>query len=104
MRYLSDDNKVFNDEAECREHERSLKEDAKKKEKQEEFAKLKKRYESIADLINKWTDDYEAYTRKYCDFITKEDKVDLNAFMDFLNYLFDDESNNKKNDRGGIQF
>lgn len=65
MRYISDDNKVFNTLEECQAHEKSLKEDAVEKKKKEEYEVLKKRYSSIVDLIDKWEDDYYGFLNKY---------------------------------------
>ena len=64
MRYISDDNKVFNTIEECREHEEKLKKQDESK-KKEEYDTLKRRYDSIVDLIMKWEDDYDEFLDKW---------------------------------------
>ena len=64
MRFISEDNKVFNTIEECQEHEKSLKENNEKK-KQEEFEAIKRRYDSLVDLIDKWEDDYYNFVEKW---------------------------------------
>ncbi len=64
MRYISDDNKVFNTIEECREHEENLKKQDESK-KKEEYETLKRRYDGIVDLIMKWEDDYDEFIDKW---------------------------------------
>ena len=94
-----DDNKVFNTYEECKEHEKSIKDkekEALREKKEKEFDVLKKRYDSINDLIDKWIDDYYAYKERYENIITKDDEkkaresIDLNSFLDFLRFLTDE--------------
>jgi len=64
MRYISDDNKVFNSEQECLAHEKGLNEERVKREKLiAEKSKRKeevlKSYNDFSDLIKKYSDDYE---------------------------------------------
>lgn len=64
MRYISDDNKVFNLEKECLDHEKSLNEEKFKKEKliaekytrQEEVIKS---YKEFSDLLKRYSNDYD---------------------------------------------
>lgn len=64
MRYISDDNKVFNSEQECLAHEKSLNEEKAKREKL--IAEKNKRkdeviaaYDNFTELLKKFTDDYD---------------------------------------------
>ena len=64
MRYISDDNKVFNSEQECLEHEKVLNEEKTKREKL--IAEKNKRkdevvaaYDNFTELLKKYTDDYD---------------------------------------------
>lgn len=64
MRYISDDNKVFNSEQECLEHEKVLNEEKTKREKL--IAEKNKRkdevvaaYDNFTELLKKFTDDYD---------------------------------------------
>lgn len=64
MRYISDDNKVFNSEQECLEHEKVLSDEKTKREKL--IAEKNKRkdeviaaYDNYAKLLKKFTDDYD---------------------------------------------
>lgn len=64
MRYISDDNKVFNSEQECLEHEKFLSEEKVKREKL--IAEKNKRkdeviaaYDNFAELLKKFANDYD---------------------------------------------
>lgn len=64
MRYISDDNKVFNSEQECLEHEKVLNEEKSKREKL--IAEKNRRkdevvaaYDNFTELLKKFTDDYD---------------------------------------------
>ena len=65
MRFISDDNKVFNTLEECKAHEEELKNSESEKKKQEEFAELKKRYDNLVNEIDGWEDDYYEFLDKY---------------------------------------
>ena len=98
MRYISEDNKVFNTIEECKEHEASLKKasDEKKEERRKETLKgLRDRYISIVSQIDKWFEDNDKYLAEYrsddyLDKITKDkdDYFDLRDFMKFLDTVF----------------
>ena len=98
MRFISDDNKVFNTYEECKEHEKSIKDkekEALREKKEKEFDVLKKRYDSICDLIDKWIDDYYTYTKNYKEVISEADEkkakenFNTNEFIEFLRFLSD---------------
>lgn len=64
MRYISDDNKVFNSEQECLEHEKFLNDEKNKREKL--IAEKNKRkdevtvaYDNFTELLKKFIDDYD---------------------------------------------
>lgn len=64
MRYISDDNKVFNSEQECLEHEKVLNEEKTKREKliaekNKRKDEVTKAYDSFTELLKKYTDDYD---------------------------------------------
>ena len=80
MRYISDDNKVFNSEQECLEHEKVLNEEKIKREKL--ITEMNKRkdevmaaYNSFTKLLNKFNDDYD-------------EPLVLNDFSYLVNSLF----------------
>lgn len=92
MRFLSDDNKVFNTIEECEQHEKEVKRkseaDAREKAKNKEYDILKRRYNSICDLIGKWCDDFEAFRIKYDYEPTQKDVSDLDEYVKFLEDVF----------------
>lgn len=63
MRYISDDNKVFNSEQECLEHEKVLKEEKIKREKliaekNKRKDEVRKAYDDFAAQLKKYSNDY----------------------------------------------
>ena len=100
MRFISEDNKVFNTIEECQEHEANLKKesDEKKEERRKEVLRdLQKRHVSLISQIDKWLDDYGSYLVEYRDndyFMesnkNKDDYFDLKDFMKFLEIMFGD--------------
>ena len=98
MRFISEDNKVFNTIEECQEHEANLKKesDAKKEERRKEVLRdLQKRHVSLISQIDKWLDDYDNYLDEYRDSDyfkennkDKDDYFDLKDFMRFLDIVF----------------
>ena len=98
MRFISEDNKVFNTIEECQEHEANLKKesDAKKEERRKEALRdLQKRHVSLISQIDKWLDDYDNYLDEYRDSDyfkennkDKDDYFDLKDFMKFLEIVF----------------
>ena len=64
MRFISDDNKVFNTIEECKAHEEEVKKGNEKK-KQEEYDALKKRYDEILNMIDDWEYDFDDYLDRY---------------------------------------
>ena len=63
MRYISDDNKVFNTEQECCEHEQKIKNEKMRrenleKEQKERLALINKKYEELQKLISEYGKDY----------------------------------------------
>lgn len=98
MRFISDDNKVFNTFEECEAHEKELKSIATEEEKKKESAKLSERYEEICDKINTWLDDYEVFHKKYFSSDNSDNKKgkgrfddyhDLSKFIEFLDKVFE---------------
>ena len=98
MRFISDDNKVFNTFEECETHEKELKSKATEEEKKKESAKLSERYEEICDKINTWLDDYEVFHKKYFSGDNSDNKKekgrfddyhDLSKFIEFLDKVFE---------------
>ena len=71
MRYISDDNKVFNTIEECQAHEKKLKDQEKQKklaaERDKVFDDLGRRYKKITSLMEDWIDDYFEAEDKYKD-------------------------------------
>ena len=106
MRFISEDNKVFNTIEECQEHEASIKKesDAKKEERRKEALKgLQKRHVSIINQIDEWLDDYDNYLNEYrdSDYLKKnikgkDDLFDLRDFMKFLDIVFGEYENEKE--------
>lgn len=98
MRFISDDNKVFNTLEECKEHEENLKResDEKREERRKEVLnELQDRHKDLIDKIDKWLDDYNNYMNEYKDSEsvkkrseTKDDLFDLRDFMKFLDIVF----------------
>lgn len=98
MRFISEDNKVFNTIEECQEHEANLKKksDEKKEERRKEALRyLQKRHVSLISQIDKWLDDYDNYLDEYRDSDyfkennkDKDDCFDLKDFMKFLEIVF----------------
>ena len=102
MRFISDDNKVFNTFEECETHEKELKSRANEEEKKKESAKLSERYEEICDKIDTWLDDYEGFHKKYFSNNSNnnnsnykkgkgrfDDYHDLSKFIEFLDKVFE---------------
>lgn len=80
MRYISDDNKVFNSEQECLEHEKILNEEKTKREKL--IAEKNKRKDEVMAAYNNFTTLLKKYTGDY------NEPIDLNDFPYPFNSLF----------------
>lgn len=70
MRYISDDNKVFNSEQECCEHEQKMRDNIIMKEKLEEerqkrISEINKKYEELQKLISAFEKDFTVKQRPY---------------------------------------
>ena len=107
MRFISDDNKVFNTLEECKEHEESLKkqkEDVITKERMKAIESLRDRYEDICDQIGDWLCDYDKYLDNYKKPSRNFDKnfddnIDLSDFIEFLEQVFEDICREKKSNK-----
>ena len=63
MRYISDDNKVFNTEQECCEHEQKMRDgkamkEKLEKERQKRICEINKKYEELQKLISEFEKDF----------------------------------------------
>ena len=106
MRFISDDNKVFNTLEECKEHEESLKkqlDDKLEEERKKTITSLRESYEGICDQISDWLSEYDKYLDNYkkpgrVTFDKKsDDNIDLSEFIEFLEKTFEEICEDKKN-------
>ena len=79
MRYLSNDNKVFNTIEECEEHEKKLTNDSQQRalkirEIREKWDKQAKLLDEVDELIDEYIDKYPSTFMKDLDFILKDIK------------------------------
>ena len=99
MRFLSDDNKVFNTIEECEQHEKDVKRkseaDAREKARKEAYDALKRRYDSICELISNWCEDFDEFQKEYNYQPTKKDVDNLDEFIKFLETIFEVGSSRK---------
>ncbi|MCR2051050.1 hypothetical protein NSB25_27930 [Acetatifactor muris] len=63
MRYISDDNKVFNTEQECCEYEQNMKsqriqKEQLERERQDKLCDINKKYEELQKLLSEYEKDY----------------------------------------------
>lgn len=70
MRYISDDNKVFNIEQECCEHEQKMRDSKAMKEKlekerQKRICEINKKYEELQKLISEFEKDFMVRQKPY---------------------------------------
>ena len=70
MRYISDDNKVFNTEQECCEHEQKMRGSKAMKEKlekdrQRRICEINKKYEELQKLISEFEKDFIVRQKPY---------------------------------------
>lgn len=70
MRYISDDNKVFNTEQECCEHEQRMRnskamKEKLEKERQERICEINKKYEELQMLISEFEKDFMVRQKPY---------------------------------------
>lgn len=70
MRYISDDNKVFNTEQECCEHEQKMRDSKAMKEKlekdrQRRICEINKKYEELQKLISEFEKDFIVRQKPY---------------------------------------
>ena len=70
MRYISDDNKVFNSEQECYEHENQIRqnkenEEKLRAEKQKKLNIINRKYEELQNLLSEFEKDYGVRQRPY---------------------------------------
>lgn len=70
MRYISDDNKVFNTEQECCEHEQKMRDSKAMKERLEEerrrrICEINKKYEELQKLISEFEKDFMVRQKPY---------------------------------------
>lgn len=70
MRYISDDNKVFNTEQECCEHEQKMRDSKAMKERLEEerrkrVGEINKKYEELQKLISEFEKDFVVRQKPY---------------------------------------
>lgn len=70
MRYISDDNKVFNTEQECCEHEQKMRDSKAMKERLEEerrrrICEINKKYEELQRLISEFEKDFMVRQKPY---------------------------------------
>lgn len=70
MKYISEDNKVFNTEQECREYEQQVKNERAKrkqleKERQNRLGVINKKYEELQKLLSEYEKDYGVRQRPY---------------------------------------
>lgn len=105
MRFISEDNKVFNTIEECKEHEANLKKESDEKEerRKEVLRDLQKRHVFLISQIDEWLDDYCSYLDEYrgSNYFKennkdKDDYFDLKDFMRFLEIMFGDYENEKR--------
>lgn len=70
MRYISDDNKVFNTEQECCEHEQKMRDgkamkEKLEKERQKRICEINKKYEELQKLISEFEKDFMVRQKPY---------------------------------------
>jgi len=70
VRYISDDNKVFNTEQECCEHEQKMRDSKAMKERLEEerrrrICEINKKYEELQKLISEFEKDFVVRQKPY---------------------------------------
>ena len=70
MRYISDDNKVFNTEQECCDHEQKMRDgkamkEKLEKERQKRICEINKKYEELQKLISEFEKDFVVRQKPY---------------------------------------